>query len=111
MLRKSLLITAMPALLAGCGPGLPFSQHPDPNAAQVVVDAQPLVLDCQSRFRTWLGSTPVIWDGTAAPSITRTEETISIRLEAIPTGSNALDPLQFSCDYDNGQFNTAGPVS
>ena len=111
MLRKSLLITAMPALLAGCGPGLPFSQHPDPNAAQAVVDAQPLVLDCQSRFKTWLGGTPVICDGTAAPSITRTEESVSIRLEAIPTGPNALDPLLFNCDYDNGQFATAGPVS
>jgi len=111
MLRKSLLITAMLAVLAGCGPGLPFSQHPDPNAAKAVVDAQPLVLDCQSRFKTWLGSTPVISDSTAAPSITRTDETLSIRLEAIPTGTNAIDPLQFNCDYDNGQLTTAGPVS
>jgi hypothetical protein len=111
MLRGFLLITAMPALLAGCGPGLPFSQHPDPNAAQTVLDTQPLVQDCQSRFKTWLGSTAVVWDGIPAPSITRTDAAVTIRLEAIPTGTNAIDPLQFSCDYDNGQFNAAGPVS
>jgi hypothetical protein len=111
MLRKSLLITAMLAGLADCGPGLPFSQHPDPNAAQAVVDAQPLVLDCQNRFKSWLGSTPVISDGTAAPSITRTDETVSIRLEAIPNGTNAIDLLLFNCDYENGQLATAGPVS
>jgi hypothetical protein len=111
MLRRFLLITAMPALLADCGPGLPFSQHPDPNAAQTVLDAQPLILDCQSRFKTWLGGTPVLWDGTPAPSITRMEETVNIRLEAIPIGTNAIDPLQFTCDYDNGQFAAAGPVS
>jgi hypothetical protein len=108
MPRKTLLGAAMLALLAGCGPGLPFSQHPDPNAAQTVQQADPLVQDCQGRFRTSLGKTPVKWD--TGPTITHTGETVSIRLEAQPTAETAIDPVQYSCDYTNGQLDTAGPV-
>ena len=108
MPRKILMGAAMLALLSGCGPGLPFSQHPDPNAAQTVQQADPLVQDCQGRFKTWLGTTPVKWE--AGPTITHTGDGVNIRLEAQPTAPNAIDPLQFSCDYTSGQLDTAGPV-
>jgi hypothetical protein len=108
MPRKLLLSVAMLIVLSGCGLGWPFSQHPDPNAAQTVQQAEPLVQDCRGRFKSWLGATAVKWD--TGPSITHTGETISIRLEAQPTAPTAIDPVQYSCDYENGQFVTAGPV-
>jgi|GEM_PF-5165016 hypothetical protein len=109
---KTLLSAGLLAALADCegGLGLPFTQHPDPAAAEAVASTEPLVQDCRSRFKTWLGKTPVNWEGGAGPSITRTGESVNIRLEALPTGPEAIDPIEFSCDYDNGQFDTAGPV-
>jgi hypothetical protein len=111
MLPRLLLSAAVPILLGGCGPGLPFSQHPDPNAAQAVVQAGPEVQDCQARFKAWLGATPVKWD--TGPTITRTEETVSIRLEAQPTAPTVIDPVDYHCDYDgkSGELSSAGPVS
>ncbi|MGB8840872.1 MAG: hypothetical protein WCC64_07350 [Aliidongia sp.] len=110
MPRNALLSAATLALLAGCGPGWPLGQHPDPNAAQTVRQAEPLVQDCERRFKSWLGTTAVTWDGGANPSITRTGDSVSIRLAAMPTESTAIDPLQYSCDYDGGETVTAGPV-
>jgi hypothetical protein len=107
---RLLLSATVLTLLGGCGPGWPFSQHPDPNAAQAVQQAQPLVQDCQARFKGWLGATPVKWD--AGPIITRADGTISIRLEAEPTAQTAIDAVDYRCDYDDktGQLDTAGPV-
>ena len=110
MHRKITLSAATLTLLAGCGPGLPFSQHPDPYAAQTVAQAEPLVEDCRSRFKTWLANTPVSWEGGAGPSITHAGESVSIRLEAQPISPTAIDPIQFSCQYDNGQLDSAGQV-
>jgi hypothetical protein len=106
-----LLGTVLLILLGGCGPGLPFTQHPDPNAAAAVQQAGPLVQDCQARFKAYLKATPVKWDG-AGPSITRTDETISIRLEAEPTAATTIDPIDYHCDYDTktGQLDSDGRV-
>jgi hypothetical protein len=110
MPRQILLCAVALAALNGCGLGWPLSQHPDPNAAQAVAQAGPLVQDCQGRFQSWLGATAVKWDD-AGPTITRTGEAISIRLAAQPTGPQAIDAVQFSCDYDNGgTLSLAGPV-
>jgi hypothetical protein len=95
--------------LTGCGLGWPMTQHPDPNAAEAVAQAEPLVKDCQNRFQSWLGKTAVKWD--TGPTITRTGDAVSIRLEAMPTAPDAIDPVQFSCEYDSGTLNVAGPVS
>jgi hypothetical protein len=110
MPRKSPLSAAALALLAGCGPGLPFTQHPDPNAAQTVIQAGPMVQDCEGRFKKWLGTTPVTWDREAGPTITRTGDSVSIRLAAMPTAPSAIDPLQYSCNYDGSETVSAGPV-
>ena len=108
MPRKSMLSAAALALLAGCAPGLPFMHHADPDAAAAVEQTQSLVQDCQGRFETWLGTTPVTRD--TGPSITRTGEIVSIRLEAQPTAAEAIDPVQYNCDYVDGQLAAAGPV-
>jgi predicted small lipoprotein YifL len=109
MPRQILLCAAALVALNGCGLGWPLSQHPDPNAAQAVQQAGPLVQDCQDRFQSWLGKTAVKWD--TGPTITRTGDAVNIRLEAQPTAPEAIDAVQFSCDYDNGgQLSLAGPV-
>jgi hypothetical protein len=110
MPRRLLLSAALLIPLGGCGLGWPFGQHPDPNAAQTAQQAGPLVQDCQARFQSWLGTTPVRWD--TGPIITRADETVSIGLEAQPTASTAIDAIDYHCDYDakSGQLDSAGPV-
>ena len=108
MPRNLLLSAAVLPLLAGCGLGWPFTQHPDPNAAQAVQQAGPLVTDCQGRFKSWLGATDVQWQ--TGPIITRTGNTVSIRLEAQPTSSTAIDALHYGCEYEGSQLTLAGPV-
>jgi hypothetical protein len=108
MPRKLLLSAAMLTVLSGCGLGWPFGQHPDPNAAQAVQQSAPLVQDCQGRFKTWLGATPAKQD--TGPTITRSGDVISIRLEAESSSPTAIDAIQFHCDYENGQLDSAGPV-
>jgi len=110
MKRKTLLAAALPLLLGGCGLGWPFTQHPDPYAAEAVQQSQPLVEDCRGRFKTWLGATPVNWETGTGPIITRAEQVITIRIEAQPTSPTAIDAVQYSCQYDNGQLQAAGPV-
>ncbi len=108
---RLLLSAALQTTLGGCGLGLPFSQHPDPYAAQAVQQAGPEVQDCQARFKAWLGATPVKWD--TGPTITRADDTVSIRLEAQPTAPTANDAVDYHCDYDGktGELSSAGPVS
>ena len=109
-LARLLPSAALLIALGGCGPGLPFSQHPDPNAAAAVQQAGPLVQDCQARFKGWLGATPAKWD--TGPTITRADDTVSIRLEAQPTAPTAIDAIDYHCDYDSktGELESAGPV-
>lgn len=105
---KSVLGLAALGLLAGCGPGLPFNQYPDPNAAAAVEETRPLVEDCRSRFATELAGTPA--EEQSSPLITRDAEIVTVRLEAQPTGPDAIDPVQFGCTYEKGELTVSGRV-
>jgi hypothetical protein len=105
---KSVLGLAALLLPAGCGPGLPFNQYPDPNAAAAVEETKPLVDDCRGRFATELAGTPA--EEQSSPLITRDDEIVSVRLEAQPTGPDAIDPVQFACTYEKGELTLAGRV-
>ena len=106
---KLLGIAAVLALTAGCATGWPLAHGPDPQAAGTIQSAEPLVKLCQDRFVAWLGARPVVWEG--GPTITRTDSLTTIQIEARPTASDTIDPVDFRCEFDGTTLDRAGPVA
>lgn len=108
MLRNLLLGSVAFALLGGCADGWQWLTGSDPNAAQAVQSAEPLIQQCREHFVAWLDGTPVTWEG--GPTVTRVGTFTAIQLEAQPTAPTAIDAKVYRCEFDNGQPGIMGPV-
>lgn len=106
-MRRLIVLTAMVAPLAGCNTGWPFGSKLDPNAAEAVSASAPLVDQCRREFVAALKGTPVSFD--SGPSVTRAGAQTTIRLEAMPTSPDAINPKRYYCDFENGTMGDHGP--
>jgi hypothetical protein len=109
IVRNLLGIAAALTLLAGCATGWPLAHGPDPQVAETLQSAEPLVKICQQRFVAWLGPRPVTWEG--GPTVTRDGTFTTIQIEARPNAADTIDPVDFRCEFEGEALGKSGPVS
>jgi hypothetical protein len=99
---KVFLLLPAILILSGCGNGWPWGRGPDPNAAQAVEQAQPLVAECRKHFTEELHGQPFLMD--SGPTVMHDGATTMISLEAQPTNPDAFHPARYNCTFEDGKL-------
>jgi len=107
--RNLLSALTVLSLLAGCDTtGWPMAHRADPGAADTLRASEPLVGQCRTKLLAWLGQRPVTID--EGPTVTRTGDITTIQIEAQSTAPDAIDPIEYRCEFEGGTMSKAGPV-
>jgi hypothetical protein len=93
------------AILSACSM-IPVADPPDPHAPQAVSRAEPMIRECRSRFQSALGRTPATLEG---PTVVNAPGVTTIRLTALPTSPDAIDPVLYVCEFSDGALVYSGP--
>ncbi len=108
-MRNLLSALTVLSLLAGCdATGWPLAHRPDPGVSDTLRAAEPLVGQCRTKLLAWLGQRPVTID--EGPTVTRTGDITTIQIEAQSTAPDAIDPIEYRCEFEGGTMSKAGPV-